>query len=177
MYQSAPIKTASSLSILAENMPKETFALPTELLTIPSIRIIGTDFNYNGSVIIDIESIQSKTNCHQCGHQTEKIKGKEKPRLIRHLPLFSNKTYIRISPKRCQCSCGAITIETFSWHTPKASCTSIYEDHLLLHIINSTVLDVSLKENIGYDTLKGIIGRKIETSPDWKHIKKLKSLA
>ena len=177
MYQSVPIKTVSSLSILTENMPKETFALPTELLKIPSIRITGTDFNYNASVIIDIESIDSETTCHQCGNKTEKTNGKEKPRLIRHLPLFSNKTYIRISPKRCQCRCGAITIETFPWHTSKASCTSIYEDHLLIQIINSTVLDVSLKENIGYDTLKGIISRKIETSPDWEHIKKLKSLA
>ena len=176
MYKPAPVKTASSFPILLEKMPKEMLSLPAELLNIPDIRIIGTDFNHNGNVIINIESIHSETTCHQCGDKTKKTDGNEKPRLIRHFPLFSNKTYIRISPKRCQCDCGAITIQTFSWHTPKSSCTSLYEDHLLLQMINSTVLDVSMKESIGYETLNGIIDRKIDTSPDWEHIKKLKSL-
>jgi hypothetical protein len=31
-------------------------------------------------------------------------------------------------------------------------------------------------ERAGYETLNGIINRKIDSSPDWKHIKKLKSL-
>jgi hypothetical protein len=176
MYKPSPVKTASSLPILMEKMPKETFSLPAELLNIPDIRITGTDFNHNGNVIIDIESIHSETICHHCGNTTKKTDGNEERRLIRHFPLFSNKTYIRISPKRCQCDCGAITIQTFPWHTPKSSCTSLYEDHLLLQIINSTVLDVSIKENIGYETLNGIINRKIDTTPDWEHIKKLKSL-
>ena len=171
-----PIKIASSLPILTEKMPKDTFSLPAELLKIPDVRIIETDFNYSRCVIIDVESIHNKTCCHQCGCKTEKTDGNEKPRLIRHLPLFSTETYIRISPKRCWCDCGAITIQTFSWHTSQSSCTSIYEDHLLLQIINSTISDVSIKEKIGYDTLKNIIDRKIDTSPDWKHIKKLKSL-
>ncbi|MCK5854678.1 MAG: transposase family protein [Sulfurovaceae bacterium] len=174
MYQ--PIKTASSLPILIEKTPKDTFSLPIELLKIPDIRIIEIDFNYNECIIIDVESINNETCCHHCGRKTEKTDGNEKPRLIRHLPIFSTETYLRISPKRCQCDCGAITIQTFSWYTPKSSCTSIYEDHLLLQIINSTISDVSIKEKIGYDLLKNIIDRKIDTSPDWKHIKKLKSL-
>ena len=166
----------SSSSIIAEHMPKNMFSLPVKLLQIPDVKITTIDFNYNGSVIIDIESIHTETTCHCCGRKIKKTDGNEKPRLIRHLSIFSHTTYIRISPKRYQCDCGAITIQTFSWHTPKSSCTSIYEDHLLLQVINSTVLDVSIKEQIGYETLNGIIDRKIDRSPDWEHIKKLKSL-
>ena len=170
------VETVSSLPILLENMPKDMLSIPSELLGISGIKIIGTDFNYNDCIIIDIESIDTETTCHHCGQKTKKTDGNEKPRLIRHLSLFSNETYLRISPKRCLCDCGAITIQTFSWCTPRSTCTSRYEDYLLLQIINSTVSDVSIKENIGYETLNGIIKRKIGTSPDWEHIKKLKQL-
>jgi hypothetical protein len=168
MYKEISVKTEASQSILIENLPKETFSIPSDILNISNVKITGTDFNHAKGIVIHIESTEIKTCCHQCNKKTEKTDGKEKPRLIRHFPLFSNKTYLCISPWRCRCTCGAITIETFSWHTPQASCTSIYEDHLLLQMINSTLSDVCLKEQIGYDTLKGILSRKIETTPNWK---------
>lgn len=169
------VNTVSSLSLIADKISANSFSLPVELLQIPDIKIIGTDFDYGERIIFTVESTHNETCCHQCGKPTKKTDGHEKPRLIRHLSLFSNKTYIRITPKRCRCECGAITIQTFSWYTPRTSCTSIYEDYLLLQMINSTVSDVSIKEQIGYEMLNNIIDRKISTSSDWKHIKKLKS--
>jgi len=172
-----PVKMESSQSIVMDSLPKETFSIPAQLLNIPDIKIVQTDFNHAKGMVIHIESTAIESCCHRCHQKTKKTDGKEKPRLIRHLSLFSHKTYLCISPQRYRCTCGAITIETFSWHTPQVHCTSIYEDHLLLQMINSTVSDVSRKEQIGYDVLKGILSRKIETTVDWKDKKKLKLLA
>ena len=52
----------------------------------------------------------------------------------------------------------------------------MYEDHILLQLINSTISDVSIKENIGYDVVRGILERKIDTHIDWSQITKIEVL-
>jgi transposase len=49
----------------------------------------------------------------------------------------------------------------------------LYEDHILLQLINSTISDVSMKEHIGYDVVKGILERRINTDIDWSPISKI----
>lgn len=176
MHPSENINLVASQNILSSINLNQPFNIPVELLQIPDIKIVSINIDPDGAVIMNIESLIVETTCHKCGKKVTKKDGKEKARLLRHLPMFSNKTYIRIAPQSYKCNCGCTTVQSYPWHTPKASCTSIYEDHLLLQVINSTLSDVSMKEDIGYDTLRGIIDRKIDTSPDWTHIKKLKLL-
>jgi len=52
----------------------------------------------------------------------------------------------------------------------------LYEEHILLQLINSTISDVSIKENIGYDVVRGILERKIDTHIDWSQIAKVEVL-
>ncbi|QQS55444.1 MAG: transposase [Candidatus Competibacteraceae bacterium] len=44
---------------------------------------------------------------------------------------------------------------------------------MLLACVNSTVLDASIKEGIGYETVRGIIDRSIAKNVDWQAIKNL----
>ena len=44
----------------------------------------------------------------------------------------------------------------------------------MLACVNSTVWDVSIKEGIGYETVRGIIDRHIAKEVDWQAIKNLK---
>jgi transposase len=43
----------------------------------------------------------------------------------------------------------------------------IYDDHLLLQLVNGTVEDVSLKERIAYDQVLGTLERRISARVDW----------
>jgi transposase len=43
----------------------------------------------------------------------------------------------------------------------------------LLSLINSTIQDVSVQENIGYDVIDGILDRKVSTKIDWGEINKI----
>src|SRR4030065_166298 len=54
-----------------------------------------------------------------------------------------------------------ITIESNSPHS------IVYDDHLLLQLVNSTVADVSIKECVGYDCVLGVLERRISASVDW----------
>ena len=52
-------------------------------------------------------------------------------------------------------------------HDPYSRYSFVYEEHLLLQLVGSTVRDVSVKERIGYDAMLGILERRMETEVDW----------
>ena len=60
-----------------------------------------------------------------------------------------------------------------SWYNSKSRQTKAYEEYVLLNLINSTVSDVSLKENLGYFTITGIIDRYIGAAVNWAEIQRL----
>lgn len=83
--------------------------------------------------------------------------------------------YIRIRPKRYECPyCDnrPTTGQILPWYGRKSPHTPAYEDHVLLRMVSSTVSDVSMKENAGYEAVMGIIGRRIAGESDRQTIKK-----
>ena len=54
-----------------------------------------------------------------------------------------------------------MTTQTLDWYENKSPHTKAYDQYLMLQLINSTVEDVSRKEDIGYDAVEGAIGRCI----------------
>ena len=121
-------------------------------------------------MIIHVESHEVGTQCYQCGKGTYASDGHEKSIILRHTSVFSHESSICIRPTRCKCDCGAITVQNYSWYTQRATGTDSYETHILFQLINNTISDVSIKENIGYDVVRGIIERKRDTSIDWSQI-------
>ena len=51
--------------------------------------------------------------------------------------------------------------------------TKVYEKHILLALVNSTVQDVCLKEDRGYEAIMGIIQRYIQQEVDWDQLLRL----
>jgi transposase len=54
--------------------------------------------------------------------------------------------------------------------------TIAFEKHILLELMGSTVEEISLRENIGYETVMGIIHRHMQTEIDWDSIEKLEQI-
>jgi len=147
--------------------------IPSYMLGIPNIDILEIHADNNTNLIIDVESRDVGTQCHQCGKQTYATDGHDKPIMLRYLSMFNYESYIRIHPIRCKCTCSAITIQRYTWYTQRSRCTTLYEDHILRQLINSTISDVSIKENMGYDLVKGILERRVDTHVNWDQISKI----
>jgi hypothetical protein len=64
-------------------------------------------------------------------------------------------------------------VQRVSWIISGSSHTIPFEEHILLQLINSTIEDVCIKENIGYDAVEGILDRHINTKVNWDDIKSL----
>ena len=146
------------------------------LLNLPGIIIVHIDIDEQGDCLIKAESTEEGTPCRVCGRTIHTPYGHGRALKMRHLSIFGRKTFIVIHPPRYQClDCEGkpTTTQQFSWHDPRSSHTKAYDESLLLSLVNSTVEDVSIKEDVGYEAIMGILDRYISTEVHWKAIQRL----
>jgi len=146
------------------------------ILGIGDVEIEKTELNKRNEYLVYVKSTKKGTTCHSCGKYIEDYYGVDKEQKIRHLSVFGKPSYIIIKQARYRCSCclkKPITTQTQSWRTKGSKNTLLFEQHILLLLINSTMEDVSIKENIGYGTIEGILERHVQGEVDWKAIKSL----
>ena len=139
-------------------------------LDIPDVRVLKTEINRVGELIITIESIKEGTTCRQCGREIRKRHGYEDWTTIRHLPVFGRPSYLRYRPRRYQCmECEGhpTTTQRLDWRESNSPHSMAYDDHVLLQLVNSTVEDVSIKAGVAYDCVLGVLERRISASVDW----------
>lgn len=148
-------------------------------LDIPNVKVLSTEIRENGDYIITVESTQKGTKCRKCDRPIAKFHGHDKAIEVRHLSLFGRRVYIRMRPLRYECPACSMpgqkttTTQRVEWYNPKNSLTKAYEEHLLLALVNSTVQDVSRKERIGYDMVRGVIHHRIKQQVDWSTLTSL----
>lgn len=145
-------------------------------LDIPGVKITKVEIDKNGNLTITVESEVEGTHCHKCGKKITKHHGHDKKITLRHLSILGRETYICICPKRYQCtncSGNPTSTQSLSWYDQRSSQTKEYENHVLLQLINSTIIDVSIKESLGEKAILGIVNRYIDTKINWREIKRL----
>lgn len=128
------------------------------------------------AMIITVKSTIKEGKCRKCGRPISKFHGHDKEVTLRHLPILGRKTYIRLRPVRYQClHCKGkpTTTQKVSWYVQRSPHTKAYDEHLLLSLINTTIEDVSLKEDLGYKAVEGVFDRYIHRRVNWKQITRL----
>jgi transposase len=149
-------------------MPKHTMiSIP---LDIPDVRVLQTEWTNAGELILTVESTLDTTTCRCCGRLLTKSYALDEPRMLRHLPILGRVVYLRIRPKRFRCPfCDEhpTTTQQLDWYDPKALHTKAYERHLIVLLVNSTLTDVTAKEDVTTDALLGILDRWIARHVDW----------
>jgi len=145
-------------------------------LDIPDVEIENIEMNKEGDVIITVRSTVKGTHCHKCVRKITKLHGHDREITLRHLSILGRKVYIRIRPARylcTHCKGNPTTTQELTWYEPRSPHTIAYEKHILRELVHSTVLDVSIKEDLGYEAVMGIIQRHIQTEADWSEIDRL----
>ena len=147
------------------------------LLNISNIEVDEVEIDRDGNYRVTIHSTERGTCCHQCGHFIDHCYGHGEFITLRHWPLFGRQVELRLRPPRYQCQqCQGqpTTTQRATWYDARSRCTKAFERHVLLACVNSTVWDVSIKEGIGYETVRGIIDRHMTKEVDGQAIKNLK---
>lgn len=154
--------------------PRSSLNIP---LDIPQVEVEKVETDRDGHYRITVHSTERGTHCHKCGSFITDFYGYSPSITLRHLPILSRQVEICIRPQRYQCQeCAGkpTTTQKLEWYEPRSPHTRAFEQRVLLACVNSTVLDVSIKEGINYEAVRGIIDRSIAKGVDWELIKKLK---
>lgn len=148
-------------------------------LDIPNVKVLHMEITPDAQVIIQVESTLPTTRCRQCGQEISCNYGHGQTITLRHLAVFGRPTYIQLRPRRGQCkTCAATptTTQVLSWYTPRSPHTHAYDAHLVKQLVNSTIEDVSMKEQVGYDAVVGAVNRQVEVAIDWSAITDLRTV-
>lgn len=138
-------------------------------LNIPNLVVLSVRENQQGDYIITVESTRHGTKCQHCGRELTQLHGHGRWIRLRHLPILGRRVYLRLRPKQYVCPhCGdKITTQQLDWYARKSPHTKAYDEYLLRFLVNSTVEDVSRKEQVGYDAVQGALTRHVGTRVNW----------
>ena len=148
-------------------------------LDIPDVRVLDIKMNKKGDYIITVKSTLESTACHQCGREISQFHSHDRAITLRHLPILGHGVYIRLRPKRYECPyCSTqkhrkISTQPLAWYSPRSPHTKAYEEQVLCQLVNSTIQDVALKEELGYEAVVGIINRYVATQVEWGRFDRL----
>ena len=157
-------------------MPISTPAKISFPLDIPQVNVLATEKTRDGKFIITVESRRETTQCGVCKQEIACNYGHSQAVRLRHLPILGQETTIEIRPRRGQCpTClhNPTTTQTLSWYDQRSPHTKAYDRYLMKLLIGSTVTDVSLKENLGYDAVLGALERQVDEEVNWAEIQNL----
>ena len=146
------------------------------LLDIPNVEVDEVEIDREGNYRVTIHSTERGTCCYKCGNFIDHFYGYGEFITLRHLSLLGRYVELRLRPPRYQCKhCDGqpTTTQRSTWYDHRSGCTKAFEKHVLLACVNSTVADVSIKEGIGYEAVRGIIDRYVAKEVDWPTIKNL----
>jgi transposase len=156
-----------------------SISMPAQIrlpLDIPKVDVLATKQTRDGKFIITVESRLETTQCGVCQKTISCNYGHGQAVRLRHLPILGQETYIVIRPRRGQCpSCeyNPTTTQELSWYEQRSPHTKAYDRYLMKQLIGSTVADVSLKENIGYDAVLGALNRQVASEVNWEEVQNL----
>jgi transposase len=145
-------------------------------LDIPQVDVLATKQTQDGKFIITVESRCETTKCGICQQEIACTYGHGQAVRLRHLPILGQETYIVIRPRRGHCpTCQhkPTTTQTLKWYDQRSPHTKAYDRYLMKLLIGSTVADVSLKENLGYDAVLGALDRQVDKEVNWDEVQNL----
>ena len=154
-------------------MPISTTARISFPLDIPQVDVLETRQTRDGKFMITVESCKETIKCGVCKQTISCNYGHGQKIQLRHLPILGQETYIIIRPRRGQCaSCdhNPTTTQKLRWYDQRSPHTTAYDRYLMKQLIGSTVADVSVKENVGYDAILGALERQVASEVNWEQV-------
>lgn len=145
----------------------------------PEVEVLATEFRPEGARLIRLESTRQSAGCSRCGCEIHRFHGYDRPIQLRHLPLLERCVYLELRPKRYRCPhCEGrpTTTQRCDWYDPNSPHPQAFEKWVLRCLVNSTVVDVSLKLGLGPDAVDGLLGRWVATTADWSRLTTLETL-
>jgi len=142
-------------------------------LGLPHVEVLDVKKDQHGHYHIDIQSTETEGCCHVCGKTTRHFHGYDRKISIQHLPILGKECHLHIQLPRFKCdACANHPTTTLQpvWRRRNSAYTTDFEKYLLRSLINSTLSDVSRKENVNEGIISRLLDVYTDSKIDWKTV-------
>jgi len=146
-------------------------------LNLPNTRIYDVEQNNKEEYIIKVTSTIEGTKCNKCGQFASNYHKLGHEITLRDLSICGKKVFIKLNPIQYKCKrCNSVNTQKVNWYLQRSPNTLRYENHILRQLVNSTISDVSIKDDFAYDKIVGVMERHLKSEVNWDEYEKIPTL-
>jgi transposase len=132
----------------------------TELLGLPHVRVTAYRMVDGSRIELSVESTLEAGVCPTCGTVSQRLHSQGEAQLVRDLPMWQRRCFLRYTPQRFHCvSCQDTFVEQVAWRTAGTSYTVRYEERLYERARREALAQVAQDEGVSEDTVQTIFAR------------------
>lgn len=131
-----------------------------ELLDLPNVKVTGLEQQGNWVIRLRVISTSEAGICPHCGKPSVKVHDGGDEQLIRDLPMWAKRCWLKYVPRRFECvGCQRTFVERVAWKAAELNYTTRYEEHVYERTRRESIADVARDERLSEDIVTGIFER------------------
>ena len=136
------------------------YPLLTELLDLPNIQVTHYQLVGQHRLNLLVESTVEAAVCPNCQQLSLAVHEVSEPQMLRDLPIWKRRCWLRSAPRRFKCeTCANTFVERVLWREPGVDYTARYEQFIYERARREPVAQVAQTEGLSEDIVQGIFER------------------
>jgi len=135
-----------------------------QILNLPNLTV-GNCYFEPGKIILELESVDGRADCKQCGRTSEYINQTRKV-TVRDLSILGNQVFLVFDRHQFYCeNCNTYFVEKLSFIDFNRHMTERYKNFIFEKVKVSTITQVAKEEGLKYDQVKGVFEEQFNKIP------------
>jgi transposase len=136
------------------------YSVLTELLNLSKVKVIDYQLVGQDRINLFVEPIEELAMCPGCQRASTSVHETSEPQMIRDLALWDRQCWLRMTPRRFECShCQNTFVERVAWREPQREYTLRYERHVYQRTRKEPIAQVAQDEQLSEEIVQGIFER------------------
>jgi transposase len=131
-----------------------------KLLDLPNVKVIGMEEQGTTVIRLRVVSTSEAGVCPRCGKPSVKVHDVGEEQLIRDLPMWAKRCWLKYVPRRYECEgCEKTFVERVGWKAAEMNYTQRYEAHVYERCRRESMADVARDERLSEDIVTSLFER------------------
>jgi transposase len=136
------------------------YDLLTELLDLPNVRVTHYQLVGQQRLNLFIESTLAAAVCPECQQVSLAVHQVGEPQLLRDLPIWNRRCWLRYAPRRFRCeTCATTFVERVLWREPGLDYTRRYEQFIYERTRREPLVQIAQAEGLTEAIVQGLFER------------------
>ncbi len=136
------------------------YPILTELLNLPNLKVVHYQLVGQNRINLFVESTLPAALCPNCQQSSTSVHDLGEPQMLRDLPLWDRRCWLRLTPRRFKCAtCQNTFVERLAWREPERDYSLRYEQHVYQRTRKEPLTQVAKDEGLSEEAVQGIFER------------------